>query len=139
MTTLRDNRAAQFGVSYTGIFRKEEKSGLGGAVRPGQEGVVLYITEDNSLRSEYLAWASPYFAFKQTEEYYFYSFQVLKKRQMRIIVLDAKHLLPAERSPKYRPKRTSPGPSADGRENCIKKYTHKILVFKKIKHDLLNK
>ncbi len=58
---LRCDGATQMGVNYAGIFRKGEKSGLGGAVRPGQEGVVLHITAVQALRSEYLAWPVAYF------------------------------------------------------------------------------
>jgi hypothetical protein len=36
-----------------------------------------WITEDNALRSEYLAWPAAYFAFKQPEEYYFYFFRFI--------------------------------------------------------------
>ncbi len=52
-----------------------EKSSLGSAVRLGQEAGTLLITAVQTLRSEYLAWASPHFTLIEIRQYLFYCFQ----------------------------------------------------------------
>jgi hypothetical protein len=81
-----------------------------------------WITAGKKLRSEYLAWASPYFTFMKPEQLSLYHLLCDKSCQNILNGLIAKHLLPAGRYPQCPAKRGACRPGTqEFRKQLLKK------------------